>query len=137
MQGEPARIDPEAWMRTVFSSRDAGRGGVIKRQICDVERIVGRNVFLAEVERRGWQALENGRHFIVCCNAEPIRRGPDETGRFGDFGGRFVSETLMPLILELEAQYENAKTDRASGPKWTISGPIMSAAPARSTSPSG
>ena len=37
--------------------------------------------------------------------------GPDENGRFGDFGGRFVSETLMPLILELEEQYENAKTD--------------------------
>ena len=30
--------------------------------------------------------------------------GPDENGRFGDFGGRFVSETLMPLILELEEQ---------------------------------
>jgi len=37
--------------------------------------------------------------------------GPDEQGRFGDFGGRFVSETLMPLILDLEAQYEYAKTD--------------------------
>ncbi len=37
--------------------------------------------------------------------------GPDEKGRFGDFGGRFVSETLMPLILELEKQYEIAKTD--------------------------
>ena len=37
--------------------------------------------------------------------------GPDEQARFGDFGGRFVSETLMPLILELEAQYEHAKTD--------------------------
>ncbi|ABD56506.1 tryptophan synthase subunit beta [Jannaschia sp. CCS1] len=37
--------------------------------------------------------------------------GPDEKGRFGDFGGRFVSETLMPLILELEQQYEHAKTD--------------------------
>ena len=37
--------------------------------------------------------------------------GPDEKGRFGDFGGRFVSETLMPLILELEQQYEIAKTD--------------------------
>ncbi|MEO0751926.1 MAG: tryptophan synthase subunit beta, partial [Pseudomonadota bacterium] len=34
--------------------------------------------------------------------------GPDEKGRFGQFGGRFVSETLMPLILELEAQYEHA-----------------------------
>jgi len=37
--------------------------------------------------------------------------GPDENGRFGNFGGRFVSETLMPLILELEEQYERAKTD--------------------------
>jgi tryptophan synthase beta chain len=37
--------------------------------------------------------------------------GPDEQGRFGDFGGRFVSETLMPLILDLEAEYEKAKTD--------------------------
>ena len=37
--------------------------------------------------------------------------GPDEQGRFGDFGGRFVSETLMPLILDLETQYEYAKTD--------------------------
>jgi len=37
--------------------------------------------------------------------------GPDENGRFGDFGGRFVSETLMPLILELERQYEFARTD--------------------------
>jgi tryptophan synthase beta chain len=37
--------------------------------------------------------------------------GPDEKGRFGDFGGRFVSETLMPLILDLEAEYEKAKDD--------------------------
>jgi tryptophan synthase beta chain len=40
-----------------------------------------------------------------------FRIGPDDRGRFGEFGGRFVSETLMPLILELEAQYEKAKTD--------------------------
>ena len=39
--------------------------------------------------------------------------GPDENGRFGDFGGRFVSETLMPLILDLEAEYEKAKTDES------------------------
>jgi tryptophan synthase beta chain len=37
--------------------------------------------------------------------------GPDERGRFGIFGGRFVSETLMPLILELEERYNFAKTD--------------------------
>ena len=39
--------------------------------------------------------------------------GPDEQGRFGIFGGRFVSETLMPLVLSLEAEYERAKTDAA------------------------
>ena len=37
--------------------------------------------------------------------------GPDESGRFGQFGGRFVSETLMPLILELQAEYDKAKDD--------------------------
>jgi tryptophan synthase beta chain len=31
-----------------------------------------------------------------------FRTGPDEQGHFGMFGGRFVAETLMPLILELE-----------------------------------
>ncbi len=41
------------------------------------------------------------------------RTGPDERGRFGQFGGRFVSETLMPLILELEAEYARAKDDPA------------------------
>jgi len=39
------------------------------------------------------------------------KTGPDEQGRFGNFGGRFVAETLMPLILDLEAEYEKAKTD--------------------------
>ena len=42
-----------------------------------------------------------------------FRTGPDENGRFGQFGGRFVAETLMPLILELEAAYEAAKADPA------------------------
>ncbi|WP_372892536.1 tryptophan synthase subunit beta [Rhodosalinus sp.] len=40
-----------------------------------------------------------------------FRSGPDAQGRFGDFGGRFVSETLMPLILELEAEYDRARDD--------------------------
>jgi tryptophan synthase beta chain len=40
-----------------------------------------------------------------------FREGPDEDGRFGIFGGRFVAETLMPLILDLQAEWEKAKTD--------------------------
>src|SRR5579859_5287611 len=41
------------------------------------------------------------------------RSGPDERGHFGIFGGRFVAETLMPLILELEKAYAEAKADPA------------------------
>lgn len=40
-----------------------------------------------------------------------LRNGPDERGRFGIFGGRFVAETLMPLVLDLEKAYETAKAD--------------------------
>ena len=39
--------------------------------------------------------------------------GPDETGKFGIFGGRFVAETLMPLILDLEKAYNEARKDSA------------------------
>src|SRR5436190_3050789 len=42
-----------------------------------------------------------------------FRSGPDERGHFGRYGGRFVAETLMPLILELEQAYAAAKIDRA------------------------
>ncbi len=39
------------------------------------------------------------------------RKGPDAAGHFGAFGGRFVAETLMPLVLELEKAYDAAKHD--------------------------
>ena len=42
-----------------------------------------------------------------------FRTGPDERGHFGIFGGRYVAETLMPLILELDQAYEAAKADPA------------------------
>ena len=40
-------------------------------------------------------------------------RWPDDEGRFGEFGGRYVAETLMPLILDLDAEYRRAKDDPA------------------------
>ncbi len=41
------------------------------------------------------------------------RQGPDARGHFGAYGGRYVAETLMPLILDLEASYNAAKQDKA------------------------
>ncbi|MCK5166966.1 MAG: tryptophan synthase subunit beta, partial [Rhodospirillaceae bacterium] len=40
-----------------------------------------------------------------------LRTGPDDEGHFGIFGGRFVAETLMPLILDVEKAYFAAKSD--------------------------
>ncbi len=40
-----------------------------------------------------------------------FRNGPDIRGHFGAYGGRFVAETLMPLVLDLEHAYETAKRD--------------------------
>ena len=42
-----------------------------------------------------------------------LRTQPDERGHFGQFGGRYVAETLMPLVLALDAEYRRAKADPA------------------------
>ena len=42
-----------------------------------------------------------------------FRSGPDEDGRFGIYGGRFVAETLMPLILDLQDEWNRAREDPA------------------------
>ena len=40
-----------------------------------------------------------------------FKNQPDDRGHFGQFGGRYVAETLMPLVLELEQEYKRAKAD--------------------------
>ena len=44
-------------------------------------------------------------------NKNTYKEGPDSSGNFGDYGGRYVAETLMPLILDLENAYNEAKID--------------------------
>ncbi len=41
----------------------------------------------------------------MTVQAPSLRSGPDAHGHFGEFGGRYVAETLMPLILDLEKAY--------------------------------
>jgi tryptophan synthase beta chain len=50
-------------------------------------------------------------NIMVKLNLNSLRTGPDSNGRFGIHGGRFVAETLMPLILEVEKSYEEAIKD--------------------------
>ena len=49
----------------------------------------------------------------LTLGANTYRSGPDGNGRFGEFGGRFVGETLMPAILEVEQAYTEARADKA------------------------
>jgi len=44
-------------------------------------------------------------------NKNTYKEGPDSSGNFGDYGGRYLAETLMPLILDLEKAYDAAKID--------------------------
>ena len=46
-------------------------------------------------------------------NVNTFRNQPDEAGRFGIHGGRFVAETLMPLILNVEKAYKEATADKS------------------------
>jgi hypothetical protein len=69
----PEYLSPEIWMAQIFSSAEARRGGVVKRQIRDVERLVGRSLFALELRKRGFQAVENGSHFVIFCNNHPVR----------------------------------------------------------------
>ena len=49
----------------------------------------------------------------MTASPNSFRNQPDERGHFGQFGGRYVAETLMPLVLDLEREYRAAKIDPA------------------------
>ncbi|MEO0402950.1 MAG: N-(5'-phosphoribosyl)anthranilate isomerase [Pseudomonadota bacterium] len=66
-------LSPEGYMLDLFSSKAARDGAVIRRKSRDIERLVGRDVFVQEVARRGYCAVENAGQIVVFCNAEPVR----------------------------------------------------------------
>jgi hypothetical protein len=69
----PALISPELWLRQLFSAQAARDGGIVRRQVRDVERIIGREAFEAELRRRGFRAVENAGQYVIFCNRAPIR----------------------------------------------------------------
>lgn len=68
-----ALLPPDIWMLQIFSSKSAREGGVVRRSVRDVERIVGRGAFEQEVRRRGYHAVENAGQFVIFCNRGPVR----------------------------------------------------------------
>lgn len=74
MSAMPQYLSPETWLRHLFSSQAAQEGGVIRHKTRDIERYVGREAFLAEMQRRGFAVIENAGQFVIFCNREPVRR---------------------------------------------------------------
>lgn len=68
-----AELTPGLLYDTLFASRAARQGAVIRRKVRDVEKAVGRDAFRAELERRGFSAVENAGQFVIFCNREPVR----------------------------------------------------------------
>ena len=69
----PAHLTSEKWLRQIFSAQAARDGGVVRRQVRDVERLIGRDVFEGEVKRRGFSAVENAGQYVIFCNHEGLR----------------------------------------------------------------
>lgn len=72
MRELPLPITSQEWMRQMFATKTALDGGVIRRKVSDVERLVGREVFLAAMKRRGFRVVENAGHFVVFCNSDDV-----------------------------------------------------------------
>jgi hypothetical protein len=70
----PSPLSPDGWLLDLFGSKAARSGAVIRRARRDVECYLGMDRFLAEMDRRGYLAVENGDQIVIFCNQLPIRR---------------------------------------------------------------
>jgi hypothetical protein len=69
----PLPISPDLWLRQLFGAQAVRDGGVVRRKLRDVERIVGRDAFEGELRRRGFRAVENSGQIVIFCNRAPVR----------------------------------------------------------------
>lgn len=97
MHNRDSPLSPDVWLKDLFASQAVQQGAVIRRKLRDVERFAGMDRFLAEVERRGWRAAENGGQIIIFCNREPVRWLTDEPRFLPKKAGRNPSRISVRL----------------------------------------
>lgn len=68
-----AFLPADIWMRQIFEANSARDGGIVWRSVRDVERMIGREAFVAEITRRGFHIVENSGQFVIFCNNAQIR----------------------------------------------------------------
>lgn len=73
MQNRNSPLSPEIWLHDLFTSKAVQEGAVIRRKSRDIERFAGMALFLREIDRRGYQALENSGQIVIFCNRAPVR----------------------------------------------------------------
>ena len=66
-------ISPDRWIVQMFSAKSAAEGGIVRRKITAVDRLIGRERFFFEVRRRGFRVVENAGQFVIFCNRQPVR----------------------------------------------------------------
>jgi hypothetical protein len=64
----------EQWFDALFTSKAARDGWIMRRQLRDVVRYVGRERLAQEAARRGYHAIENAGQIVIFCIRDPIRR---------------------------------------------------------------
>ncbi|MGD9862499.1 MAG: aspartate aminotransferase [Pseudodonghicola sp.] len=67
-------LSPEIWLRDLFACKAVQQGQVVRRKLRDIERYVGLERFLQELESRGFRAVENRGQVVIFCNRAPVRR---------------------------------------------------------------
>ncbi|MEL7096830.1 MAG: N-(5'-phosphoribosyl)anthranilate isomerase [Pseudomonadota bacterium] len=73
MHGLQRLMPVEIWMQRIFDAKAAREGGVVRRSLRDVDRIVGRETFLLEMRRRGYHVVENAGQVVIFCNQDKLR----------------------------------------------------------------
>ena len=68
----PVNTSPQEWI-SLMCSAGRHRAGVVRRSIAWMDREVGRDLFVAEVRRRGFHLLASSNRFIVVCNRDPVQ----------------------------------------------------------------
>ena len=73
MDALPDYLTPEQWLDQIFSAKSALQGGVVRRKVRDIDRLVGRPLFREELRKRGYRAIEDNGNFVIFCNRAPLR----------------------------------------------------------------
>lgn len=73
MRNRNSPLSPEGWLHDLFASKAVQQGAVIRRKTRDIERYVGMDLFMREIQRRGYQVAENSGQIVIFCNRAPVR----------------------------------------------------------------